>query len=56
VRVNDPNDVADQVGPAEESYHCSGFDWVDTKVTEFISVYRDSSSIGSFMDNHNMLK
>ena len=25
-------------------------------MTEFISIYRDSSSIGSFTDNHNLLK
>jgi len=48
--------AADRAGPAEESSHCSRFEWVDPKVTEFIIVYRDSSSIGSFMDNHNMLQ
>jgi len=56
VRVNDPEDAADRAEPAEESSHHSGLDKVDSKVTEFISAYRDSSSIDSFMDSHNMLK
>jgi len=56
VRVYDPEDVADWADPAEESSHCLGFEWVDPKVAEFISVHRDSSSNGSFVNNHNLLK
>ena len=56
VRVNDPEDAANQADHVKESSHCLRFDWVDPKVTEFISVYRDSCSMGSFMDNHNLLK
>jgi len=56
IRPDDLEGATDREGIAEESSHCSGFDWVDLKVTDFISVYRDSSSISSFMDNHNMKK
>ena len=56
VRVNNPEDAADRAEPVKESSHCSRLDWVDPKVIEIIFVYRDSSSIDSFMDNHNLLK
>jgi len=42
--------------PFEKSSHSSGFDWVDSKVTKFIFVYRDSSSIDSFKDRHHLLR
>jgi len=56
LRINDPEDVANKEDLTEESSNRLGFDWVDPKLTEFISVYRDSSFIGSFVDNHNLLK
>lgn len=56
IRVDGSESVADLSNPTEESSPRSGFDWVDSKVTGFTSVYRDSSSISAFVDKHNILK
>ena len=56
VRADDPDGATDRSDPLEESSHSSRFVWVDPKVIEFIFVYRDLSSIDSFMDRHHLLK
>jgi len=56
VRANDSDVASDWSASPEGSSHCFGFDWVDPKVIEFISIYRDSSSLDAFMDKHLLLK
>jgi len=55
VRVDDPEGV-DRSDPLEDSFHLSGLDWVDPRVTRFASVFLDEPSISFFIGKNTILK